>query len=168
MFKDRVPRFPQWCMVVVFCLAGLPAAFSQTTARNRIAQAVDSGQMTILQGNIHPLARLQYDQGRVSPDMQVHGVSLVFKLSASQQAALDQLLAEQRDPASPNYHQWLTPEQYAARFGMSQDDLDKVTGWLQSQGLAECLFPATVTRSRSTEVWRRSNLLSARRCTTIW
>ena len=126
-------------MVVVLCLAGLPVAFSQTTVPNRVVQAADSGQMTILQGNIHPLARLQFDQGRVSPDMQVHGVSLVFKLSASQQAALEQLLAEQRDPASPNYHQWLTPEQYAARFGMSQDDLDKVTSWLQSQGFTGIL-----------------------------
>lgn len=125
--------FPKWCVLVVFCLSGLPMAFSQTV-QNRIVQAVDSGQMTILQGNIHPMARLQFDQGRVSPDMPIHGVSLVFKLSASQHAALEQLLAEQQTPGSPNYHQWLTPEQYAARFGMSQDDLDKVTNWMESQG----------------------------------
>ncbi len=135
MFKICVPRFPQWCEVVVaLCLAGLPVAFSQTAAQDRIVQAVDSGQITILQGNIHPLARQQFDQGRVSPDTQIPGVSLVFKLSAAQQADLNQLLLQQRDPSSANYHKWLTPEQYAARFGMSADDLDKVTQWLTSQG----------------------------------
>ena len=134
MPKIRVPRFSIWCVVAVLCLTGLPLAFSQTAVQNRILQAADNGQMTILQGNIHPMARQQFDQGRVSPDMQIQGVSLVFKLSAAQQSALNQLLVEQRDPASANYHKWLTPEQYAARFGMSQDDLDKVTQWLTSQG----------------------------------
>ncbi len=134
MLKIRVPRLALWCVVVVLCLTGLPLAFSQSTVQSRIVQAADNGQMTILQGNIHPMARQQFDQGRVSPDMQLQGVSLVFKLSAVQQAALNQLLVEQRDPASANYHKWLTPEQYAARFGMSQDDLDKVTRWLTSQG----------------------------------
>jgi pseudomonalisin len=120
--------------LMVFCLAGLPIGFSEVTQQSRIVQPSDSGQTTILQGNIPAKARLQYDQGSVSPDMQIQGVSLAFKLSSSQQTALQQLLAEQRNPSSANYHKWLTPEQYAARFGMSQDDLDKVSSWLQSQG----------------------------------
>ena len=45
------------------------------------------------------------------------------------------MLAEQQDPHSPNYRKWLTPEQYAARFGMSDGDLAKVSAWLKSQGL---------------------------------
>jgi len=40
----------------------------------------------------------------------------------AQQAALEQLLKEQQDPASPNYHNWLTPETYADRFGASAAD----------------------------------------------
>ena len=141
MLKICAPRFPKWCEVrivvcLIVCLAFVLVGpvIAQPKPQDRIVRSVDSGQMIILQGNIHPLARAQYDQGSVSPDMPLHGVSLAFKLSASQQAALNQLLAEQRDPASPNYHKWLTPDEYAARFGMSQDDLDKVTGWLQAQG----------------------------------
>ena len=56
--------------------------------------------------------------------------------SALQTAALDQLLAAQTDPASPIYHQWLTPEEFAAQFGPTSDQLSAVTDWLQSQGLA--------------------------------
>jgi len=67
------------------------------------------------------------------------GVSLVFKPSAAQQAALDKLLKEQQQRSSPNYHKWLTPAQFADRFGMSRSDIEKVTAWLQSQGF-------TVTR----------------------
>jgi subtilase family serine protease len=60
---------------------------------------------------------------------------MTFRLSPAQQADLNQLLREQQDRSSPNYHKWLTPDQYAARFGMSSSDLAKVTSWLSSQGL---------------------------------
>ena len=58
----------------------------------------------------------------------------MFKATPAQQAALEQLLAEQQDPASPNYHNWLTPEQYADRFGVSQNDIDKIVSWLETEG----------------------------------
>ncbi|MBV8050035.1 MAG: Ig-like domain repeat protein, partial [Acidobacteriaceae bacterium] len=37
-------------------------------------------------------------------------------------------------PASRNYHKWLTPEQYAARFGLSSNDVGTISAWLRSQG----------------------------------
>jgi len=61
-------------------------------------------------------------------------LGLVLKPSASQQSDLDQLLAAQQDPASPDYHHWLTPEEYADRFGASPDDISKITQWLNQQG----------------------------------
>jgi subtilase family serine protease len=54
--------------------------------------------------------------------------------SATQQEALSRLLAQQQDPASPNYHRWLTPAEYADRFGLSRADLNRITDWLKSQG----------------------------------
>jgi uncharacterized protein (TIGR03437 family) len=63
-------------------------------------------------------------------------VTLVFQASTSQQADLKRLLAEQQNPSSPNYHRWLTPEQYADRFGVSQADVDRIALWLESQHLA--------------------------------
>ena len=50
-------------------------------------------------------------------------------------AALDQLLRDQQNPASPQYHRWLTPQQFRARFGPSQADVDAVAQWAASQGL---------------------------------
>src|SRR5262249_32302330 len=88
----------------------------------------------------------EFDRGRMNPMQKLEGVSLGFKLSDAQQADLDQLLAEQQDPASPNYRKWLTPEQYAARFGMSEADLDRVTTWLQSQGFTDIRVSRSHTR----------------------
>ena len=61
---------------------------------------------------------------------------MMFKRTAEQQADLESFLQEQQDPASRDYHLWLSPEQFADRFGLSADDLNKVVSWLQSQGLA--------------------------------
>jgi subtilase family serine protease len=63
-------------------------------------------------------------------------MTLVFNRSAAQQADLDALLAAQQNPASPQFHQWLTPAEFGARFGMADADLAKVENWLQSQGFA--------------------------------
>jgi len=59
---------------------------------------------------------------------------LLLQSDSAQQAALDQLVAQQHDPHASQYHQFLTPEQYAARFGVSQNDIDKITGWLKQHG----------------------------------
>jgi subtilase family serine protease len=55
-------------------------------------------------------------------------------MTPAQQADLNQLLAAQLDPSSPSYHQWLTSEQFGARFGLSSSDLAMVSSWLTSQG----------------------------------
>ncbi len=47
---------------------------------------------------------------------------------------LDQLIAEQQNPASPLYHQWLTPAQFAARFGPTPEDFAAVAQWVAGQG----------------------------------
>src|SRR5271163_2437651 len=55
-------------------------------------------------------------------------------LALRNRPALDRLIAEQQDPASPLYHQWLTPAQFAAQFGPSQEDFAVVAQWVTAQG----------------------------------
>ena len=106
---------------------------------DRLTAPIESGLTVPLKGNLHGGARPEFDQGRVDGGMEMQSVSLVFKPSPAQQSALDQLLAQQQDRMSPNYHKWLTPAQFGDRFGMSKNDISKIVSWLQSQGL-------TVTR----------------------
>jgi subtilase family serine protease len=125
--------------VLLFVLFTLFSAVSFGVQPDRIAAPLTGGQVAPLRGNVHGMARAQFDQGRVDAATRMSGVSLVFKPSAGQQSDLDKLLADQQNPSSPKYHKWLTPAQFADRFGMSRNDIAKVTAWLQSQGL-------TVTR----------------------
>jgi subtilase family serine protease len=80
------------------------------------------------------MAHAQFDRGRTDTTKAL-SATLSFRLSSAQQSDMDLLLHQQQDRTSANYHKWLTPEQYAARFGMTSGDLAKVTAWLQSQGL---------------------------------
>jgi len=112
----------------------LAQAGSETVRPSRITADISSVKRVQLNGSRHPLAQARFDAGRMEGNTQLHGVSLAFRRSAEQQADLKKLTAEQQDPASPLYHKWLTPEQFAARFGMAQADLDQASLWLEQLG----------------------------------
>jgi subtilase family serine protease len=120
--------------ILVLSIAAALASSAQTGPNNRILQAVDANQSVIVRGSAHPLAKPEFDAGQVDGGMRINGASLVFNLSPEQHTALQALLREQQDRSSSKFHKWLTPEQYAARFGMTQSDLAKVTAWLHSEG----------------------------------
>jgi subtilase family serine protease len=106
----------------------------QSSAVRLITQPVDDSKMVVLKGNVYPLARAEFDRGAAPASLPMERMLLVLKRSPAQEAALATFLAQQLDPSSANYHQWLTPGQFGERFGASQDDIAQVTAWLQSQG----------------------------------
>jgi subtilase family serine protease len=103
---------------------------------DRIAGVIDSSSRVELPRSVHPRAQAQFDQGPVDPAMKLASITLFTAPSATQQAALNLLLAQQQDRKSPNYHKWLTPAQFADRFGLSPNDIGKLTAWLKSAGFA--------------------------------
>ena len=70
--------------------------------------------------------------GTVAPSQRV---SFEVVLAPSHKAELTALLAAQRDPTSPRYHRWLTPEEFSARFGPGPDALARVDAWLGQLGV---------------------------------
>ncbi|HME32833.1 MAG TPA: S53 family peptidase [Terriglobales bacterium] len=108
--------------------------FAQTKSTARISPAIDNAQLTQLRENVSPMACPEFDHGRADGSMKMEGMKLIFSPTAAQQAALDTLLAQQQDRSSPNYHRWLTPEQFADRFGLGRTDLSTAANWLESQG----------------------------------
>jgi kumamolisin len=59
---------------------------------------------------------------------------LVLVLPLRNQAALDQFLKELYNPASPSYRQYLTVEEFTARFGPTQEEYDAVLRWAETNG----------------------------------
>jgi hypothetical protein len=100
----------------------------------RITQAVNDTNRVTLRGNVHRLARAEFDRGAVSGSQLATHVALVLKRSDDQEAALRQLLDQQQDKSSPNYHKWLTPDQFGKQFGPADSDIQSVTDWLTSRG----------------------------------
>jgi subtilase family serine protease len=115
-------------LATTYVAAQRPAARIQSEINNSVMVPLRSSQ-------VKPRS-VELDAGRMPSDAKVNGVSIVFNRSAEQQAALEKLLAAQQDLASPQYHKWLIPEEFGARFGMAQTDIDKVQTWLEQQGLA--------------------------------
>jgi pseudomonalisin len=104
-------------------------------AKDRITSFIDDEQRVTLRGNRHPLALAQYDAGTVAPDFPMEHMLLTLLPDPAQQDALNQLLDAQHNPESAYYRQWLTPEQYGERFGISEADAAQVVGWLQGHGM---------------------------------
>jgi subtilase family serine protease len=117
-----------------FVLPLLASSLCFAAQPDRITSPIDSSQLVPLASGVRGLSHPGSDLGRTDAGQMMHGVTLVFHPSAAQQADLNNLLVQQQDRSSPNYHKWLTPAQFADRFGMTQDDISRVTSWLESQG----------------------------------
>jgi uncharacterized protein (TIGR03437 family) len=114
-------------LLLLTCL-GIPAL---SAATDRIVDRVDLGRTAPLRGHRHSQAIPRNDRGPADPAAELRYVTLVLQPAAG----LEAFLAEQQTPSSPNYRRWLTPEQFADRFGLSANDIGKLTGWLQGAGL---------------------------------
>ena len=120
------------CLTVAQTNGG-PSPIAQLNAP-RVTQPVDESNLVVLHGNTHPLALPKYDQGPAPASLPMQRMLLVLQRSAAQESALEQLLEQQQDNSSPNYHRWLTPQQFGAQFGPADQDVQTVTAWLQSHG----------------------------------
>lgn len=103
---------------------------------------VSHAELVPLAGNVHRLARAELDVGEAPSTLRPKGLDIIFARTPEQERALQQLLAAQQDPKSPQYHQWLTPAEYGRRFGASDATLATVTSWLQQSGLSVGQIPA--------------------------
>jgi subtilase family serine protease len=102
---------------------------------DRVTSAVDTQQRHALRGHLPGWAVPGGDLGVVSTDIALDQLTVVLTRSAATQAAFEQLLADQQNPSSPRYQQWLTPQQIGKQFGPTDHDVSAVTQWLASQGL---------------------------------
>ncbi len=122
------------------------STFSLAATPDRISGPIMVGQTVKLGGGVPVATRHATDEGQVDPSLKIDYITLLTAPSAAQKKAINQLLADQQNPRSASYHKWLTPKQYADRFGLSQNDMNRLTGWLESQGF-------TVVRTAQARNW---------------
>lgn len=116
----------------------LPASSSAGTfsVPSRITQAIDEHSLVTLPGNVHPLARPEFDQGLVPDATPLKRILLLLRRSADQEASLQKLLDDQQSKSSTNYHAWLTPEQFGKQYGPADADIQTLTQWLTAHGFS--------------------------------
>ncbi|HEY4741638.1 MAG TPA: S53 family peptidase [Candidatus Acidoferrales bacterium] len=120
------------------------AAAAQTSSvAPRITHAIDEGKLVTLRANTPAQATAANDRGAISYDTHMEHMLLQLQRSPQQEQALREYIDELTKPGSPNYHNWLTAEQYGQRFGVAQADLDAITNWLAGHGLtANFVYPS--------------------------
>ena len=129
MVKSLLPA-----LVSTILIASLFSTLASAQTPDRISGPIDSNRMVPLFGNMQGPLRPGSDLGRADGGRLIEGISLDFRLSPAQQKDLDQFLAQLADRSSPNYHKYLKIPQYARRFGMNQNDVDKIVAWIEAQG----------------------------------
>ena len=138
MFSKRIPCFAFFlCLflaVVSLTPAGSQTLPSKPQVPSRIVSPIDDAVRITIPRSTHPLANSAFDVGPVDGSTAMPRILLVLGGSADQEYQARTLLDSLHTKGSPDYHHWLTPEEYGQKFGPSQQDIAQVTGWLQQHG----------------------------------
>ena len=111
-----------------------------------ITEKIDESRLHTLAGNTRPEAAPENDRGPVSGDFAMDHMMLQLQRSPEQAQALDRFIDQLHDPNSPNFHRWLTANQFGQAFGAAQQDVDAISGWLRSHGFTVNLtYPSRMT-----------------------
>jgi len=123
----RIKIFSSFYVFVVLFFLAIPALAQQSlqALHNHVRPAVSSGQAALLA----PL-----------PAEQQMDLSLVLPLR--NQVELTSLLGQLYDPASPSYRQFLSVDEFTARFGPAPEDYQAVVAFAQDQGFTVRDAPA--------------------------
>ena len=114
-----IPKLGRVLLVLLIFLA--PATLTQAQSQSLLTRHVRDVTRT---GEAARLANL--------PPIQT--MRLVLVLPLRNQADLDQLLKDLYDPSSPSYRQFLSVDEFAARFGPTQQDYNALIDFAQKNG----------------------------------
>ncbi len=103
-------------------------------ARTMLVESISESRLVSLRGNTRPEATAANDRGKVAGAHRFEHIYVQLKRSPEGEAAVKQFVDQLHNPASANFHRWVTAQQFGERFGLAQQDLDTVTSWLTSQG----------------------------------
>jgi subtilase family serine protease len=134
MSRKSKSTFASFISLVVLLVSGAPLFAQTTLKRPLITQPIDEQNRVTLVGNTRPEAIAANDRGPVADDLPLEHMYMQLKRSPAQQQAVNESINQLHDQNSPRYHQWLTADQIADRFGPADEDVQKISNWLNSHG----------------------------------
>ena len=136
LFRKGTHVLRSTVLAALALVAGLAAGrpSQAATLRDRLSASVSLADRVELPKSGSLRAATSTPLGHLAAETTLTSMRLVLQPSAAQQADLTQLLADQANPSSPQFHRWLSPAQFGARFGVSDNDLAVLQQWLTSQG----------------------------------
>ena len=132
-----------WFVFLLGLLVAYPVVFTASAGAQvsphpavqpRITGTIDESSLATLRGNVHPLAQGGFDTGPAPVSIPASRVLLVLSRSTQQEADLQTYLQSVQDRNSPNYHKFLSPEEFGSRFGVDDADMQTVQTWLTGHG----------------------------------
>jgi hypothetical protein len=138
----------RWTKAIALAVFAITSCDVLAAVANRVVVPVDPDDRVTLAGRRAGWISPANDEGAVSDDVPLASLSLVLKRAPERQRAFEQLLADQQNPASPDYHRWLTPTGIGERYGATPHDIAAITDWLAAQGLRVDSVSNTRTRIR--------------------
>lgn len=122
-------------LVLGAAVISFPAVHATAQAAGRlITQRVDDASTVALTGNTRSEAVAANDRGLVADDHSLDHMQILLNRPADREAALTRFLERLNDPRSPDFHRWVTADQYGSMFGPDLADVGDVVAWLQRRG----------------------------------
>src|SRR5690349_9888091 len=110
-------------------MLGITSAFVLSGTSSSLA--AKTGQR-ILSGHVPKVTANLRAQGRLAPAEELH---LAIGLPLRDEQGLADFLTQLYDPASTNFHQFLTPEEFTSRFGPTEADYEAIKDFASTNGL---------------------------------
>ncbi|MGO9850509.1 MAG: protease pro-enzyme activation domain-containing protein [Steroidobacteraceae bacterium] len=126
-------------------ISGSPAHAQGSAARSLVTDPIDEGRVVRPAGNTRSEANARNDRGRVPDSMPLEHMLLLLKRPAERELELQHFIRQLHDRKSPFYHHWLSAVEFGRRFGLAQQDLATITGWLTRHGFTvNAVYPGGV------------------------
>jgi kumamolisin len=123
------------CSAASSSAAAAPAATIKAPAEGVEAfmQAPSGKSLKKLHGHIPPVVKTFSDAGRVSEDQQM---PITIALPLNNESDLQQKLAAMYQPGNPNYHKFMTPQEFRQNYAPTQAQIAQVQSLLKSNGIS--------------------------------
>src|SRR5580700_3931725 len=130
----RSMRYPSLLVFCAICL-GFGSTVQAQAPKQMVTEPINESKLVTLGGNTTPAAtRAENDRGQVADDVRFDHLLLLLKRDPQTEAELKERIEAMHNPASPEFHHWLSPEEIGTRYGAHSQDAEVVQQWLKSHG----------------------------------